>query len=76
MLDLTRTLDVEPLGCNDNTAVRLGFTRHVYCDGGLVSFAALVKPDADLDGTFRAFDTDNQEWLNVNGWLFLIEDAN
>lgn len=34
-----------------------------YCE-----FEALVRPDADLDGTFRAFDCDNAEWLSVNGW--------
>jgi len=53
----------------DNVAVMRGYTRHVEIDIGGSSFAALIKPEADLDGTFRAFDTDNQEWIAVNGWL-------
>lgn len=50
-------------------ALRAGYTRPVYIDMGWHSFAALIEPDADLDGTFKAFDTDNGDWLNVNGWL-------
>ena len=26
-------------------------------------------PDADLDGTFTCFDHDEQEMIQVNGWL-------
>lgn len=61
----------------DNAAVMAGFTRHVLLElGGTASFAALVEPDADMDGCFRCFDTDNQEWLKVNGWhLTSLEDA-
>jgi hypothetical protein len=32
----------------------------------------LIKPDADLDGTFPAFDRGENEMLSVNGWLFSI----
>lgn len=59
----------------DNAAIMQGYTRHVLLDSDGSCFAALIRPDVDLDGTFRAFDTDNQEWLNVNGWLFSITDA-
>lgn len=58
----------------DNAAVMRGYTKAVYIEGGCNGFAALIKPDTDLDDRFRAFDTDNQEWLNVNGWNCLIED--
>jgi hypothetical protein len=36
---------------------------------GLAEFAALVRPEADLDDSFKCFDTDNQQWLTVHGWL-------
>lgn len=58
----------------DNAAIALGYTRHVLIEGGCSGFAALIKPDTDLDDRFRAFDTDNQEWMNVNGWACDIED--
>jgi hypothetical protein len=38
-------------------------------------FACLVKPDADLDGVVKVFNTDDQEWLHLNGWLFSFEDT-
>ena len=49
-------------------ALRAGYTRPVYLEGDYGGFAALIRPDADLDDRFTAFDTDNQEWLTVNGW--------
>jgi hypothetical protein len=51
-----------------------GFTRHVAAEGGMYSLDLLVCPDADLDGTFRAWCVDTGEQLSVNGWLFIIED--
>lgn len=55
-------------------ATEAGYTREVQAEGGCFSLSLLVKTDADLDGTFRAFEVDTQEWLNVNGWNFTIED--
>lgn len=60
---------------SDNAAVMRGYTRHVQITAGDDEFTALVQPDTDLDGSFRCFDTDNQVWLTVNGWLCLIEDC-
>lgn len=56
-------------------AMAKGYTRHVWAEGGDYLLNLLVKPDADLDGTFRAYDQDECEWLKVNGWLFCIEVA-
>ncbi len=56
-------------GATEAAAMRAGYTRPVFLELGMSSFAALIEPDADLDDTFRAFDTDNSEWLDVNGWL-------
>lgn len=58
----------------DNAAVMQGFTKPIMVDCDIASFAALVKPDTDFDGSFKAFNTDDQEWLTVNGWLCLIEE--
>ena len=63
---------------SDNYAVTQGFTKEIIvdCAHGTVNFAALVKPETDLDSTFRAFNTDEQEWVTVNGWNCDIEDTN
>jgi hypothetical protein len=53
----------------ETAAIRAGYTRPVYLELGFSGFAALIQPDEDVDGTFTAFDTDNGEWLSVNGWL-------
>lgn len=58
----------------DNAAVGAGFTRAVMIDGDFGGFCGLVKPDTDYDSRFKAFDTDNQEWIMVNGWMCSIED--
>ena len=58
----------------DNVAVLAGFTTEVHANaGGEIDLYLLVKPDTDFDTTFKAWDTDEQEWLFVNGWLFVIE---
>lgn len=51
-----------------------GLTRAVYIEAGASAFAALIRPQADLDGCFSAFDTDNCEMLAINGWLCSVED--
>jgi len=61
---------------SDNIAVLDGFTREIYahCSNGLNDLYLMVQPNADLDGTFRAWDMDGQEFIRVNGWLFTIEE--
>ena len=60
----------------DNVAILKGYTKEIIAtnDHGLELFL-LVQPDADLDDRFKAWDTDCQEFIRVNGWLFSIEDA-
>tara|TARA_B110000971_G_scaffold184494_1_gene192277 strand:- start:48 stop:242 length:195 start_codon:yes stop_codon:yes gene_type:complete len=55
----------------DNHAQRLGYTQTAHITDGIIELYLLVKPDVDLDSRFKAYDTDNQEWLTVNGWLFI-----
>jgi hypothetical protein len=58
----------------DNIATLRGFTRTILADSDEVSLHLLIRPDTDLDSTVRAWDTDEQQWIKVNGWLFTIED--
>lgn len=60
---------------SDNTAILEGFTRDVMAFSDACDLHLLVKPDADLDDRFKAWDCDEQEWIRVNGWLFTFEDA-
>ena len=56
-------------------AERQGFTREVLADApdGGILLHFLIKPDADLDGSFIAFCIDEMEYIRVNGWLFEFE---
>lgn len=54
-------------------AMAKGYTHHVSAESDEYTLDLLVKPDADMDGSFRAFDLGECEWLKVNGWLFSIE---
>ena len=60
---------------SDNGATLAGYTKELIAVGGGYDLHLLVKPDADLDGTFRAFCTDEQEYIRVNGWLFAFRDV-
>lgn len=55
---------------SDNSAVMQGFTEEVALTSSEYDLFLLVRPGTDLDSRFRAWDTDEQEWLVVNGWLF------
>lgn len=56
-------------------AKAMGYTRNVLLEGEGCSVEALIRPDADLDGAFVAFDEDSEEWLTISGWLLdNIED--
>lgn len=58
---------------SDNGAVLAGYTVEYLADCDAHSMHISVRPDADLDGTFRAFDHDNQEYVHINGWLWTFE---
>lgn len=58
----------------DNVATLVGFSRQVVLDNGQgASLFVLVHPLEDLDGLFKAWDMDAQEWIVVNGWLWTVE---
>lgn len=61
---------------SDNGAALAGFTREVIADNGrCLSLHLLIKPDTDLDSTFTAWCTDEQEFIRVRGWLFTFDDV-
>lgn len=45
-----------------------GYTQAAIFEGGPYTLSLYVRPDCDLDGTFKAWGADEGEWLNVNGW--------
>jgi hypothetical protein len=59
----------------DAQALDAGYTRLVYIDGGCEGGEFLVRHDADLDGRFKAWGIDWQDWTWVNGCNVLIEDG-
>lgn len=52
-----------------------GYTKAITADGGPYTLSLLVKPDADLDSRFTAFDVDASEFIAINGWLFTTEEG-
>jgi hypothetical protein len=54
----------------DAIATRDGYTKEVMLTSDEYDLFLLIKPDTDLDGRFKAWDTDEQEFIIVNGWLF------
>ena len=53
----------------DNVAVLDGYTSEVYGEYQGADFHLLVKPGTDLSQSFRAWNMDDQEYVNVNGWV-------
>lgn len=60
---------------SDNIAILEGYTKEIVAtsDGG--ELFLLVKPNQDLDGRFKAWDTDEQEFIFVNGWLYTYQEV-
>lgn len=54
----------------DNIAILDGYMEEVHATGGGHELFLLIKPGTDLDGSFRAWDMDAQEYIKVYGWLF------
>lgn len=54
----------------DSAAIQQGYTDKVSAFADSFEMVLPVKPDTDLDGRFRAWDMDEQEFITVNGWMF------
>ena len=61
------------MDCSDNGAALAGYTEQYLASCAGFDLHISVRPDTDLDGRFRAFDHDAQEFIAVNGWLFSFE---
>jgi hypothetical protein len=57
----------------DNVAVLAGYTEGYLASCDEEYMFILVKPDTDLDSCFKAWDSDNQEFITINGWLWRFE---
>lgn len=57
---------------SDNSAVMQGYTLQVMAEAedGSHTLFLLVKPGFREDTVIRAWDTDEQEWLNVRAWMY------
>lgn len=57
---------------SDNEAVMRGYSEPMVLEAVDHSHTlyVLAQPYADLDGSFRVWDTDEQEWLCLNGWQY------
>lgn len=60
----------------DNAAVLDGYTQGYIAECAECDLHILAKPDTDLDGTFKAWDCDNQEFVRINGWLWSFTPTN
>ena len=59
----------------NNVAVLKGYTEEVIAYGDGINLSLLIKPDTDIDDVFKAWDSDEQEFVNVNGWMFTFEEV-
>ena len=58
----------------ERAAMLSGYTKLILANAAEYNLTLLVRPSADLDGSFRAFCVDENEYITVNGWLFNIEE--
>jgi hypothetical protein len=72
VVDATRTREDHAM--SNNIAVLEGYTQEIIAESDAVTLYLLIRPDTDLDDTFKAWDTDEQEFIRVNGWLFTFDD--
>jgi len=61
---------------SDNIAVLDGYTEGYLASCSEADLFILVKPHTDMDSNFKAWDTDNQEYVRINGWLWNFERTN
>lgn len=52
----------------DNCCTELGWIEYIIYIGN-DDLHVSICPCCDTDGTFRAFDHDEQELISINGWL-------
>jgi len=73
-IDTAAALPLDLAGAPAERAIPKGYTEFVSAVGGCHELRLAVVPGADLDGTFKAWCLDEQEFIRVNGWNFSITD--
>jgi hypothetical protein len=68
------TIHTRGQAMSDNTAILAGFTREVMANSDAGEMHIFIKPDADLDGRFKAYNADDCEWVVLNGWLWSFDE--
>ena len=58
----------------DNIAILDGYTKAVTAVSAHCELYLLVTEKTDLTDRFEAWDTVEQEYIMVSGWLFVFED--
>lgn len=53
-------------------AAALGYTEAVTAENIAFVLTLMVQPGTDLEGRFKAWDCDEQEFIMVSGWSFDI----
>jgi hypothetical protein len=51
-----------------------GYIREIELTDGVYNLHLLIKEDTDIEGTFKSWCLDDNEWLSVNGWTLWIDD--
>lgn len=77
-MNIDTTSDERPGIANScNGAHLAGYTKELMAlsSNGQYDLHIMVKPDADLDGTFKAFCTAEMEYVRINGWNWTFEDV-
>jgi hypothetical protein len=52
-----------------------GFTVEVFASSSEVDLELMVQPGTDYDSRFTAWCINEHELLDVNGWLFIVEEV-
>jgi len=58
----------------EKAAMLSGYTKVITAESAEYYLTLLVREGADLECSFRAFCTDENEYITVNGWLFSIDE--
>jgi hypothetical protein len=54
-------------------AIAAGYTKRITAENAAYVLDLMVWPDADLDGSFRAYDLDEGQLVRVSGWCFDVD---
>ena len=58
---------------SNERAIKAGFTVSILASSDEHDLTLLIRPDTDTEDRFKAWCCDEQEFLNINGWMFDVE---